>query len=194
MAYALAPSSEIPRSRTRKSSHYREVLSRERRLAALAIDSMRGCNADHFASDPSVYHTVRAYANTSGRSLHINMQHRNILHSDVSEAMRAPRYARERQISMGNSISKAVTIELSLRLLPFALGLLVETLVHPVVSHIGAFHPPLQLLLDHPRVTTVAPQQEQNRRGGNDRPANGKGQRQNSALELSQEDGGNFTT
>lgn len=38
------------------------------------------------------------------------------------------------------------------------LGLLVKTLVHAVVSHIGAFHSSLQLLLDHPRVAAVASQ------------------------------------
>lgn len=36
-----------------RDSRYSSMSCRERQLANLAIDSTRGCNADHFASDPS---------------------------------------------------------------------------------------------------------------------------------------------
>lgn len=38
----------------------------------------------------------------------------------------------------------------------FPSGIFIKALVHLIVSHIGAFHSSLQLLLDHPRVTAVA--------------------------------------
>lgn len=40
----------------------------------------------------------------------------------------------------------------------FPSGLFVKALVHLIVSHIGAFHSSLQLLLDHPRITAMASQ------------------------------------
>lgn len=88
------------------------------------------------------------------------------------------------------SLFLSLTYERSPRSTHLFPGLLAQALVHPLPGNLRPLRSPLQLLLDHSGIAAMAPQQEQDRRGGGDRSTDGEDQRENGAEQFSSKDGG----